>query len=1103
MPDSEGNRNSPFVKPVASAVQLIAVAGIYFVTARLSLLLALGTTNATPVWPPSGIALAAYLIWGCRAGPAVFVGAFFANILLLSGVGAAPAYYITASLVTAAGNMLEGMVGVYLIRRFTGSVNSFEKIRDLFKFIFFGCLAATTVSATMGVLSFCSITACWAQMPSMWITWWLGDAVGIIITTPFIVMAKKRMRAKLRGRVQIEALAVFIALALSTTVIFWKSHHLEFLVIPILIWIAFRYGRLEAAAAGFIVSAIAVASVIMGYGPLSDFSFNESLLYLQSFIGVVAVVTLCISVLTYERGKSEELRSAVQKELYDIIEFLPDATFAIDGDKKIIAWNKAIETLTGVSKKDMLGQGDNLYAVPFFGDRRPILIDLLDLPSPEIEAQYKYVKRTGDLLLAESFIPRLRGGQGAHLWGIAAPLFDQEGRRNGAIEVIRDVTEQKHVEQALSESEVLHRTLFETANDAILLMNRDRFIDCNARALSMFGCSRSDIVGSSPSAFSPALQPDGRDSREGSLEMINLALAEGPQFFEWEHCRRDGTAFSAEVSLNSMDLHGQILLQAVVRDVTERKRAEEALRRSEATISSVFRAAPVGIFIMKDRVYKSTNQYWCEKFGYPEDTITNENTRMLYESDEEWARVGRELYSGLQANGIITIETRLRRKDGAFRDVIMTAAPMRQDDLSAGTVAIIHDITERKEAERALYESERKYRELVEHANSIILRWSHEGRITFLNEFGQRFFGYSAEEIIGRHVMGTIVPATDSHGQDLRKLMDSICADPVVFEKNVNENMRRDGERVWIAWTNKIAWDEQGRVSEILSVGTDVTELKRAEEAIRALNAGLEQRVAARTAELAVAKEQAEAADRIKSAFLATMSHELRTPLNSIIGFTGIILQGLAGPLNEEQGKQLGMVRSSAQHLLSLINDVLDISKIEAGQLKVHIDHFDVRAVVEKAVAAMRPMADKKGLAFTLSVGSDIGEAVGDMRRVEQVLLNLVGNAVKFTESGEVAVSVEAIQNHGGGAVRFRVADTGIGIRPEDMDDLFLPFRQIDTGITRKSEGTGLGLAICRKLADLMGGEITAESEWGRGSVFTFTLPALGAEGREWEDSSH
>jgi signal transduction histidine kinase/HAMP domain-containing protein len=231
--------------------------------------------------------------------------------------------------------------------------------------------------------------------------------------------------------------------------------------------------------------------------------------------------------------------------------------------------------------------------------------------------------------------------------------------------------------------------------------------------------------------------------------------------------------------------------------------------------------------------------------------------------------------------------------------------------------------------------------------------------------------------------------------------------------------------------------------------------------------------------------EAAQEADRLKSAFLASMSHELRTPLNSIIGFTGILLQGLVGPLNDEQQKQLGMVMNSARHLLALINDVLDISKIEAGELELALEPFDVGQAIQRAVQIVTPLADRKGLRLIVEASPEVDRIVGDRRRVEQILINLANNACKFTDAGQVRIRSEIVNSR----LVTQVIDTGIGIRPEDVGKLFKPFRQIDTGVARRHEGTGLGLAICDRLVTMMGGKIWVESRWGEGSTFTFTLP--------------
>jgi PAS domain S-box-containing protein len=276
-----------------------------------------------------------------------------------------------------------------------------------------------------------------------------------------------------------------------------------------------------------------------------------------------------------------------------------------------------------------------------------------------------------------------------------------------------------------------------------------------------------------------------------------------------------------------------------------------------------------------------------------------------------------------------------------------------------------------------------------------------------------------------------------------------------------------------------------GGVPCLAGVGIDITERRQA-EAERA------------------ARARAEAADQIKSAFLATMSHELRTPLNSIIGFTGLMQRGLAGPLNEEQARQLGMVRSSADHLLALVNDVLDISKIEAGQLTIARHRFDLEAAIRAALAVVAPQAEARTLALQAELAADLGEMCSDRRRLEQILLNLLTNAIKFTERGCVCLRARRARNDTLGAMALAgrpaeaemlalaVADTGIGIASEDLGTLFEPFRQIDSGLSRRHDGTGLGLAISQRLAGLMGGRIAAASDLGQGSTFRLVLPLDG-----------
>jgi PAS domain S-box-containing protein len=395
------------------------------------------------------------------------------------------------------------------------------------------------------------------------------------------------------------------------------------------------------------------------------------------------------------------------------------------------------------------------------------------------------------------------------------------------------------------------------------------------------------------------------------------------------------------------------------------------------------------------------------------------------------------------------------------------------------------DVSERRRAEEARRLSEARYRTLFERAPDGIVIADGDSVYLDANASICRMLGYTRDELIGKHAADIVVPAEVEH---IDPALGAIKSGSAYHRE---WRFRRKNGTTFPAEVIATTMPD----GHLMGMIRDTTDRQAAETAQRVLNETLEAKVELRTRELQEALVWAEAADRIKSAFLATMSHELRTPLNSIIGFTGIVLQGMAGPLNPEQAKQLGMVRGSARHLLDLINDVLDISKIEAGQLEVWAEPFDLRASVERVVESVRPLVAKKGLQVDAHVEADCAEMVSDRRRVEQILLNLLNNAIKFTDRGRVSLRAERQStgaragDAGDPAVSIRVADTGIGIRPEDLVTLFQPFRQLDSGLTRRHEGTGLGLAICRRLAELLGGEISAASDGQRGSAFTVTLP--------------
>ncbi|HEY9247480.1 MAG TPA: PAS domain S-box protein, partial [Rariglobus sp.] len=461
----------------------------------------------------------------------------------------------------------------------------------------------------------------------------------------------------------------------------------------------------------------------------------------------------------------------------------------------------------------------------------------------------------------------------------------------------------------------------------------------------------------------------------------------------------------------------------------EERRRAEALADSERRFSDTMIESMPGILYFYDMSgrFLRWNRNFERVSGYTREEIARMHPLDFFEPGVQPGIRAR--IDDVFARGEANVEAPFRSKDGGTTPYFFTGRRVE----SGGRVCLLGvgiDIAEHKRAEAALQASEERYRTTLDGILEGCQLIGHDWRYLYLNEAASVHNRRPNAELLGR----TMTEAWPGIETSQVYAMLRRCQEQRVALHDETEFQFMDGTTGWF----DVRCQPVAEGIFVLSI--DISERRAAEAALRELNTSLEHKVAERTEELQAALVRAEAADRIKSAFLATMSHELRTPLNSIIGFTGILLQGLAGSLNPEQSKQLGMVRGSARHLLELINDVLDLSKIEAGQLEVRAEPFDLTASIERVADSVRPLAEKKGLEFVVRANSGPALMTGDRRRVEQILINLLHNAVKFTDQGRVTLDVRLSEQ----SVCLVVADTGIGIRSADLESLFQPFRQID-----------------------------------------------------------
>ncbi|HEU0113874.1 MAG TPA: PAS domain S-box protein, partial [Thermomicrobiales bacterium] len=504
-------------------------------------------------------------------------------------------------------------------------------------------------------------------------------------------------------------------------------------------------------------------------------------------------------------------------------------------------------------------------------------------------------------------------------------------------------------------------------------------------------------------------------------------------------------------------------LIGINRDVTERQRLLDEREAAEARFQSLLANAVEMISVIDERgVIRYQSPASQRVLGYDAaDMVGDDAFSYIHPDDRDGVAA---IFAALVADPgqTATAEFRCRHADGSWRWLEAVGRNLLADAAVGGVVVNTRDVTERKAAAEALRQSEARYRAVVESQTELVCRYLPDSTLTFVNDAYCRFVGRTREALIGLPFL-SLVP--DDVREPLRRQIARLVAEG--GEATWETRLPAPGGAVWHQWVDQAIGDDAGRVVEIQGIGRDITARKLAEQAMQE------------------AKEAAEAANVAKSQFLATMSHELRTPLQGVIGYAEFLAQGSDGPLAPAQAEDVRAIQRNARQLLALIDDVLDFSRLEAGRLTLAIDAVDLADAIGRVVDVVRPQAAAKQIDLVVDVPAALPPLPADAFRLRHMLLNVVANAVKFTDRGGVSISAR----RAGDRVEIVVRDTGIGIAPEALPHLFEEFRQADNRLSRRYGGSGLGLAIAQRLARLHGGAIRIDSALGEGTTVTIALP--------------